>query len=181
MTNQEKRAWDRLTGEPSKAYAHFCLYRDIGVSRSLRQMASVPGCTSVRRQLNRWSSRWRWVERCQKYDDYTERELRVMQEKDRREMHKRHARIGMLGQSVLIKGLEELLTRVQAGQEKLAPAELARLMDVSVKVERLARGEPTDNHEVSGPERGPVKLSLEETLRKISECYGLLPRDQAGD
>ena len=134
MSEDEKRAWDRLAGESSKAYHHFCIYRDMGASRSLRQMAGIPGCTSVRRQLNRWSSRWRWVERCQQYDDYLEYQLRVLQEKERREMSKRHAKIAMLGQNILVKGMEELLAKVQNGQHNLAPAELARLMDVSVKV-----------------------------------------------
>jgi hypothetical protein len=169
MSEDEKHAWDRLSGESSKAYHHFCIYRDMGASRSLRQMAAIPGCTSVRRQLNRWSSRWRWVERCQQYDDYLEYQIRAQQEKERREMSKRHAKIAMLGQNILVKGMEELLAKVQSGQHNLAPAELARLMDVSVKVERLARGESTDIHEAVGPGGGPVKFDQQITLRSIEE------------
>jgi hypothetical protein len=169
MSDEEKRAWDRLPGESSKAYHHFCIYRDMGGSRSLRQMAGIPGCTSVRRQLNRWSSRWQWVERCQQYDDYLEYQLRTQQEKERREMSKRHAKIAMLGQNILVKGMEELLAKVQSGKHNLAPAELARLMDVSVKVERLARGESTDIHEAVGPGGGPVRLEQQITLRSIEE------------
>ena len=162
MRDEEKHEWDRLNGESSKAYAHFCLYRDMGVSRSLRQMANVPGCTSVRRQLNRWSSKWRWVERCQRYDDYQERMLRLQQEKERREMHKRHAQIALLGQNIAVKGLENLLGKVQTGDQQVAPGDLTRLLDTSVKVERLARGEPTDSHtvEVSGSQENPVTVNL---------------------
>ena len=169
MNDDEKHAWDRLPGESSKAYHHFCIYRDMAANRSLRQMAGIPGCTSVRRQLNRWSSRWRWVERCQQYDDYLEYQLRAQQEKERREMSKRHAKIAMLGQSILVKGMEELLAKVQSGEHNLAPAELARLMDVSVKVERLARGESTDIHEAVGPGGGPVRLEQQITIRNIEE------------
>ena len=169
MNDDEKHAWDRLPGESSKAYHHFCVYRDMAANRSLRQMAGIPGCTSVRRQLNRWSSRWRWVERCQQYDDYLEYQLRAQQEKERREMSKRHAKIAMLGQNILVKGMEELLAKVQSGQHSLAPAELARLMDVSVKVERLARGESTDIHEAVGPGGGPVRLEQQITIRSIEE------------
>ena len=169
MNDDEKHAWDRLPGESSKAYHHFCVYRDMAANRSLRQMAGIPGCTSVRRQLNRWSSRWRWVERCQQYDDYLEYQLRAQQEKERREMSKRHAKIAMLGQNILVKGMEELLAKVQSGQHSLAPAELARLMDVSVKVERLARGESTDIHEAVGPGGGPVRLEQQITIRNIEE------------
>jgi hypothetical protein len=169
MSEDEKHAWERLLVESSKAYHHFCIYRDMGASRSLRQMAGIPGCTSVRRQLNRWSSRWHWVERCQQYDDYLEYQLRAQQEKERREMSKRHAKIAMLGQNILVKGMEELLSKVQSGQHNLAPSELARLMDVSVKVERLARGESTDIHEAVGPGGGPVRLEQQITVRSIEE------------
>jgi hypothetical protein len=92
----------------------------------------------------RWSSRWRWVERCQKYDDYLELERRFQQEKERRAMHERHARVALLGMNVAVKGLESLLTKVQSGEGTVAPGDLTRLVDVSVKVERLARGEPTE-------------------------------------
>src|SRR5712692_10801305 len=169
MSDEEKHPWDRLPGESSKAYHHFCLYRGMAIGRSLRQMANLSGCTSLRRQLNRWSSRWRWVERCGQYDDYLELQVRLQQEKERREMYKRHAKIAMLGQNILVKGMEELLARVQNGEHNLAPSELARLMEVSVKVERLARGESTDIHEAVGPGGGPVKLEQQITIRSIEE------------
>jgi hypothetical protein len=183
MRDEEKHDWDRQPGESSKAYAHFCLYRDMSVNRSLRQMEKLDGCTSQLRQLMRWSSKWRWVERCQLYDDYNERQLRVQQEKERREMHKRHAKIAMLGQNILIKGMEELLAKVQNGQQNLAPTELARLMDVSVKIERLARGESTDIQESVGPGGGPVQLSIQNVADKareaIEESLGIADRSAA--
>ena len=146
------------------------MYRDMGPMRSLRQMASVPACTSVVRQLNRWSSKCRWVERCQAYDDYLEHQRRLQQEKERREMNDRHAKIAILGQNVAVKGIENLLAKVQTGQQDLGPSELARLVDVSVKVERLARGESTDIHESVGPGGGPVKLSIESVEQKAREA-----------
>ena len=168
--DEQKHEWDRLTGESSKAYAHFCLYRDMGVGRSLRQMEKLDGCTSQLRQLMRWSSRWRWVERCQQYDDYAERQLRVQQEKDRLEMHKRHAKIAVLGQNIAVKAMEALLGKVQSGKQAVAPADVTRLVDVSVKVERLARGEPTDSHEVMGPGGGPIEITdaLSKLLDKLA-------------
>jgi len=180
MRNEEKHEWDRQSGESSKAYAHFCLYRDMGVSRSLRQMANVPGCTAVVRQLNRWSSRWKWVERCQEYEDHLEYQDRLQQEKERREMRKRHAKMAILAQNIAVEGLKNLLTKVQGGEQGVAPADLTRLLEVGVKVERLSRGEPTDSHEVSGPSGGPVKLDLGETLKRIDEVYGLKSEDGAG-
>jgi len=162
MRDEEKHEWDRLNGESSKAYAHFCLYRDMGQGRSLRKLAGDAKCISKIAQLQRWSSRWRWIERCQQYDDYQERMLRLQQEKERREMHKRHAQIALLGQNIAVKGLENLLGKVQTGDQQVAPGDLTRLLDTSVKVERLARGEPTDSHtvEVSGSQENPVTVNL---------------------
>ena len=180
MSEDEKRAWDRLPGESSKAYHHFCLYRDMRTERSLRRMEKLEACASQRHQLNRWSSRWRWVERCGQYDDYLEHQARLQQEKERKEMYKRHAKIAMLGQNILVKGMEELLAKVQNGEHNLAPSELARLMDVSVKVERLARGESTDIHEAVGPGGGPVKLEQDITLRSIEEKARQAIKDSLG-
>jgi chromatin segregation and condensation protein Rec8/ScpA/Scc1 (kleisin family) len=170
MSDEEKHVWDRQLGESSKAYAHFCLYRDMGKERSLRKLATDARTTSLLRQLQHWSSRWKWVERCQKYDDYLEYQDRLQQEKERRDMRKRHAKIALLGENIVVKGLENLLGKVQSGDQAVAPADLTRLLDTSVKVERLARGESTENHEVSGPGGGPIEITdaLSKLLDKLA-------------
>jgi hypothetical protein len=162
MRDEEKHEWDRLSGETSKGYAHFCLYRDMGQGRSLRKLAGDAKCISKVAQLRRWSSRWRWVERCQKYDDHLEYQDRLQQEKERREMHKRHAKMGMLAQSFAVRKLEKLSNRIEQDEERVSPGEVARILDVGVKVERLARGEPTDSHavEVGGSQENPVAVNL---------------------
>jgi len=180
MSEEEKRPWDRLAGESSKAYHHFCLYRGMAVGRSLRQMANLAGCTSLRRQLNRWSSKWCWVERCGQYDDYLELQVRLQQEKERREMRIRHAKMGILAQTFAVRKLEKMASRIEQDGERVSPGEVARILEIGVKVERLARGEPTDSHEVSGPSGGPLKLDLAETLKRIDEVYGLKTEDGTG-
>jgi hypothetical protein len=172
--NDERRSWDRQRSESSKAYAHFCLYRDMGVSRSLRQMAGIPGCTSVRRQLNRWSSRWRWVERCQKYDEYLLHQDRLRQEKERRDMVSRHAKIAVLSQNLVVKGIEKVVAEVERGKRDLSASDASRLLDVAVKIERLSRGEPTEISELGGSEERPLKLSIEERARQaVKRALGI--------
>jgi hypothetical protein len=144
MSNEEKHDWDRLPRETSRSYELFCVYRNLGPERSLaKARESAEGIPSVAR-LKVLSRKWNWVERCQQYDDYLEYQDRLRQEKERRQMHERHARVALLGMNVAVKGLESLLTKVQNGEQAVAPADLTRLVDVSVKVERLARGEPTE-------------------------------------
>ena len=49
-----------------------------------------------------------------------------------------HAKMGMLGQNIAVKALEDLLNRVQNGQSQVALRDLTRLSDTSVKVPGLA-------------------------------------------
>jgi hypothetical protein len=144
MRDEEKHDWDRGPRETSRAYELFCAYRDLGTERSLRKLKQgTDGAPNVNR-LKRLSTRWKWVERCQAYDDYLEQQDRLQQEKERQEMRKRHAKIAVLGQNIAVKGLEKLLARVQEDEKAVAPADLTRLFDTTVKVERLSRGEPTE-------------------------------------
>ena len=144
MSEEEKRAWERQPGESSKAYRHFCLYRDMGASRSLRKLAKDGKCGAEVRQLERWSTRWRWVERCQKYEDYLDYRNQMQQEKERQEMRNRHAKMGMLAQSVAVRKLEKAVDRIEQDEERVRPGEAARILDIGIKVERQARGEPSD-------------------------------------
>lgn len=176
MSDEEKQVWDRQPHETSRAYELFCAYRDMPPKRSLTKLShGTKGAPHVNR-LKRLSTRWNWVERCKQYDDYLEYQDRLQQEKERREMHKRHAKIAVLGQNIVVREMESLLAKAQK-DDRMTASDVARLMDVTVKVERLARGEPTDSHEVSGPGRGPVKLDLQETLKRIDEMYGLKTED----
>jgi len=177
MNDEDKCEWDRQPGETSKAYAHFCLYREMGVSRSLRQMQKVPGCTAVVRQLNRWSSKWRWVQRCQQYDDHLERQARREQERERKEMVKRHAKIAVLGQNLVVKGLEKLVAEIEDGSRRATASDLSRLLDVAVKVERLSRGEPTEISELGGSDEHPVRVNLEDRARQaVERALGITDR-----
>jgi hypothetical protein len=144
MNGEEERDWDRQPGESSKAYSHFCLYRDMGPDRSLRKVPTLSECRAVVGQLWRWSSKWRWVQRCEKYDDYLEYQDRLRQEKERRQMRDRHAKMAVLAQNIAVEGLKNLLAKVQDGEQGVAPADLTRLLDTGVRVERLSRGEPTE-------------------------------------
>jgi integrase len=53
-------AWDCQPGEGPKAWAAFCIYRDMGAAtRSLSRVAREFDKSRV--LMGRWSSRWRWV------------------------------------------------------------------------------------------------------------------------
>jgi hypothetical protein len=63
-------AWDRLPNERSKAYELFCLYRDMGPSRSLQKLRQTNALRLSLRQLERYSAKYDWVTRAQAFSDH---------------------------------------------------------------------------------------------------------------
>jgi len=70
----ERRPFERLPGETSKAFAAFVCYRDLPPrKRSLRAAAMLfYEANPVRNlsQMKRWSSRGGWVKRSEAFDDW---------------------------------------------------------------------------------------------------------------
>lgn len=58
--------WDRQPGETSKAYAAFCVYRDLGSERSTRKTAEHLSKSEA--LIHGWSARWGWPERSRAWD-----------------------------------------------------------------------------------------------------------------
>ena len=79
------KAWDRLPNERSKAYELFCLYRDMGPSRSLQKLRQTNSLPLSLRQLERYSANYDWVARAQAFSDHIfalklkEREKRILE------------------------------------------------------------------------------------------------------
>jgi hypothetical protein len=63
-------AWERLPNEPIKAYELFCLYRDLGPSRSLRKLRQTNALSLSVRQLERYSAKYAWLGRAQAFSDH---------------------------------------------------------------------------------------------------------------
>lgn len=83
-----KRYYEPIPGETHKAWLAFCLYRDMGIDRSLdsawRQATGKTGRHA--RHWAAWSVKNRWVSRCEAYD------LAVMREARRQVQEERIAR-----------------------------------------------------------------------------------------
>src|SRR5919112_3766219 len=63
------RIFDREQGESTKAFEAWSIYRDLGAQRSLHKTAELYYGTAANvRQLQRWSSRFNWVERARASD-----------------------------------------------------------------------------------------------------------------
>jgi len=146
--------WDRQPGESTKAYAAFCVYRDLGTERSLEKAGQMLDKPRTRKWLGEWSAKYKWVERAKAYDDYVEKLKRKEKEKAIKEMAERQARIAMAFQEKIIERLQSI------DPAELTPTELARWFDVAAKIERLNRGEPTEigKQEVMLPQIVEIEL-----------------------
>ncbi len=132
------QAWDRQPDESTLAYSYFTVYRDLGpvertepaVAKIIHRAVSV---IKVHKQRNNWKAR------AIAYDTWFELQLRDASEVARIEMAKRQAQIGMTMQERATEGLDMLdMTESNAN-------EIARLASEGTKIERLARGESTEN------------------------------------
>ncbi len=164
-------AWDRQTGESGKAYAAFAAYRDLGPSqRSIAKAARQLGKHKV--TLEVWSRRWRWVARVDAWDQEQERLLREEQDRARREMCERHANLATLFQNKIV---QRLMAFTEADLAGMSPRDLAYWLDVGVKVERLARGEPTAevrNRLAGARGEPPVSVELKDDGSEREQTHG---------
>jgi hypothetical protein len=125
----------------------------MGPGRTIREASEILG--KQHRLLEKWSAKWGWLFRVQEWERDQDR---VRIEADREaivEMSRRQAQIAVTFQSKLLERL------IDTNAEELSPGDLARWFEVSVKVERLARGLPADTvrQEISGPGGRPIDIS----------------------
>ena len=148
MTKNKPSAdkWERQKSESSKAYAAFCSYRDMGVSRSLVKIVNIvygestEGKLSVNlRQLSTWSSKYGWVARVEAYDDYLESKLRRDNELAIEKMARRHTEASMMA---VDKAVDRIKMIGEKNTEELTPKEALEYLKVAAELERKSRGAP---------------------------------------
>lgn len=177
--------WERQKGESAKAFEAFRVYLDMGGTRSVSRVAQE--LTKSGSLLRRWSVRWSWQDRLAAWDSELSRRALDAESEARREMAQRHARFDQL---VLSKLAQRLVGDPANG---IAPldvntiswAELRGLMESSQKLERLARGESTENVDVRQSARDEVLrlavdqgLSDDETQAALEEVDKLIGRSR---
>jgi hypothetical protein len=121
-------AWERQPDEGPKAWAAFCVYRDLDpATRSLARVAHHTGKSIA--LIGRWSSKWRWVGRVRAWDSEIDRQKRVGQLKAIEDMSRRQAAMGLLMQS---KGIDRLNAMSPDEVRVLSVFEVIRLIEAGV-------------------------------------------------
>lgn len=131
--------------------------------------------------LNRWSRRWNWVERTSAWDEELDRQNREAQAEARKEMAERHIKESQMFQQKVLERLREI------NPMELSPNDMAKWFEISVKVERLSRGETTEN--VKQDIHGQVEVTNdfarrvvmdEEATRLAHQLLERIAQDQPG-
>ena len=163
--------WDRQheesRQESHQAFEAFAVYRELGVQRSTAKVAQQLGKSKA--LMDRWSSRWRWVDRCAAWDAHLESEHQASLIQATKEAAERQARIGENLATLAYNRLVPLLAeRDAAGQflHQLKPEALVRAIALGVEVERMARG-------MASVQRLEIAHVAGETVKKLAEEYGL--------
>lgn len=164
--------WERQPRESSKAYAAFCIYRDMGPDRSIEKVYEKRSKRGPLSRLKNWSVKHNWVERANAYDDYLERKKREEKEKAILEMAERHARLAMAFQQRIAQRLQEI------DPAELSPADMARWLDIATKLERLSRGEPTEigKQEIQGQVTQRHEYDITHRIEQYADVYRQLAR-----
>lgn len=153
------KPWERQEKESAKAFEAFCIYRDMGIQRSVRKVARELGKSET--LMARWSGNYNWVERATAWDEEQDRIVRQMQLDDIKKMRKRHAEIAT---DMLVKAaaaLEELPA------DEIKAADISRMVDIASKLERISRGDVGEVIEErdGGEAVNPVQIYIPDNKR----------------
>lgn len=153
------KPWERQENESAKAFEAFCIYRDMGIQRSVRKVARELGKSET--LMARWSGNYDWVERAASWDEEQDRIVRQAQLDDIKKMRKRHAEIAT---DMLVKAaaaLEELPA------DEIKAADISRMVDIASKLERISRGDVGEVIEErdGGEAVNPVQIYIPDNKR----------------
>jgi hypothetical protein len=126
----DAQPWDRMVGEPTKAYAAFRKFRDLPPSQrgGVATIGEAAGFSERRcRQL---AIEWMWHERTEAWDDACHRIEDTERLDAIRQMHANHRRAGRAAMMKAVQALQAL------NPETMGPAHIARLMELGARLER---------------------------------------------
>lgn len=183
IIKNETPLWERQPGESDKCFDYFCIYRDMGPSRSLQKVADAANKQLI--TMAQHSTQWNWKERTKAWTDLKDKERREATINEVHEMAKRHVQESMMLQRVLVLPAEAILNRMKDPKkhptikdfnglnlEKLfdKAVNAAMVFNKLIDVERKSRGEPNDivkSDFTSGGE--PIKIILPLNQKKLKE------------
>lgn len=146
--------WERRPDETAHAFAAFAIYRDLGLTRSLRRAAKLfyadgsqetpagppsAGTDTQTTRLKRWSRAHLWKDRAEAFDAEESRRRSLQTQQQRIEMLESHLLIAKLGLKVSAKTLHDCAR----GEAYFPASQLPALVNSITNLHRLTLGEAT--------------------------------------
>ncbi len=146
--------WDRQPDETTHRYQQFRTYLDDGRARTLRKAAETLARNT--RYIRAVSSAYRWVERAEAYDKHRDELDDKQWQAARRAAAENDARL----LNAAVSKIAQRLTALQPTD--LTPADMIRLLDVTMRQRRALFGDPALTVAVTGPGGDPLTVQLAE-------------------
>ena len=160
----EIKPWEKQPDETSKAFQAFVIYRDLNLEdRSYAKVAQL--LTKSRQVITDWGSKYHWQARIDEWEREFDR-IKLKAKLDAIEkMNERHASQSVAISRTLFVPVEALLKKMNSpdwpktlqemqDQPAMVLIEMAKsvasVMPNIMKMERLARGEPSEESRISG-------------------------------
>lgn len=158
--------WAPQPGETSLGFHYFTSYRDLGARRTIAATARALKCTPE--TLRALSARYSWVDRALAFDAYLD--ARAVEElaRGRTTMRQEHTDIAVLAR-------EKILARLKTmNPMEMGARDMAAWLDLSVKIERQARGEADKKIEISGEVNVVEQLDADSRRSLMAEALAVL-------
>lgn len=165
------QTYDRLFDEAEDAWTAFYRYRDRANPRpSLDAYAAETGHPASR--VKTWAARYDWAARLVAWDQVVDGARQGATLRGVEEMASRHIRLAKLATDAAEKALIRIHKDLDTGEfTRLKPHEIARLVEVGSKLERLSRGEATERVDADAPDYSKLPdadlAALEEIAAKL--------------
>ena len=165
IPSKDREPYERQPKESDKAWKAFMIYRDMGPERTLRKVAEIrqketginASIDSVNWNVERWSSRWGWRMRVEEWERELDNHRRRVTLREIEKMHERHIQLSKTIQGLGALELNKLWNLVRkdglSGQMMISVADIIKLLESGVKLERNSRGQPDaiteERHQIS--------------------------------
>lgn len=150
--------WEQQTAETSRQFAVFQTYRDLHpLERSLALVGRKLGVSTS--YVERLSAERDWVERVRAFDQHQDRSAQARRARRIEEMNERHAEIAAVALTRIAERLQTLEPSL------LKPNDIARLLDVASRAERLALGAFPGEDDAQPPQVGFSAATISAKLK----------------
>lgn len=154
----DAQPWLQQPDESAKAYAAFCVYRDLGAERSFQAVGQE--LVKSRQILSRWASRYDWTDRVRAYEEHQAMLLEVARQEAikveaalwaKRELEQRHREWDRSTELFdKAKDLLALSINLEGYMTPKGLADVAAALEKASKIGRLAAEMETDRQEIAG-------------------------------